>query len=169
MKNKRRALGLILLLLLACGTRRTEKQQATQQTFSEHLNRTEQSEQQRWQRNLIIKDTTLQEYQIEITPLGKFTYSTEKGFEGEASSMHWSKKSVAQRTASLNEDLSKFKAKHKNELNKTESDLKISTKAKEQHGSYWKYLWLTISLLTVGYICWRFKGYLKLCFGNKSP
>lgn len=157
MENKHRALGLMILFLLACGTTRTQKQQVAQQTYSEHLNRSEQSEQQSWHRNLIIKDTTLQEYQVAITPLGKFTYSTEKGFEGEASSMHWSKKSAKQRTASLNEDLSKFKAKRKNELNKTKSESKIQMLKKQPSGAYWYDLIIPLVVLSIAYALWRFK------------
>lgn len=79
-----KVLVLCTTLLSACATvksKKTSHEQALQVRHDSQENISQQS----WEKdNTLLLDTSNNEYVVQITPLGKFVYSTEKGFEGMA-------------------------------------------------------------------------------------
>ncbi|MFC1226557.1 hypothetical protein ACFE6N_22320 [Pedobacter sp. BG31] len=72
------------LLLSACATLKSKKVLHEQHLEVKHNSR-ESSIEQSWAKsNTLLLDTSNSEYVVQITPLGKFFYSAEKGFEGMA-------------------------------------------------------------------------------------
>ncbi|SDG34854.1 hypothetical protein SAMN05421827_105238 [Pedobacter terrae] len=72
------------VLLSACGSFKEKKTLHTQEHESVRQNQ-DSSAEQSWQKdNTLLLDTSNSEYVVQITPMGKFFYSTEKGFEGMA-------------------------------------------------------------------------------------
>lgn len=72
------------LLLSACATLKSKKVLHEQDLEVKHNSR-ESSIEQSWAKsNTLLLDTSNSEYVVQITPLGKFFYSAEKGFEGMA-------------------------------------------------------------------------------------
>jgi hypothetical protein len=72
------------MMLSACGVLQSKKSLHTQELRSTSHN-DENTNQQSWAKsNTLLLDTSNSEYVVQITPLGKFFYSAEKGFEGMA-------------------------------------------------------------------------------------
>ncbi|MFC1224257.1 hypothetical protein ACFE6N_10645 [Pedobacter sp. BG31] len=72
------------LLLSACATLKSKKVLHEQDLEVKHNSRESSSEQSWAKSNTLLLDTSNSEYVVQITPLGKFFYSAEKGFEGMA-------------------------------------------------------------------------------------
>jgi len=84
MKIKLNLLVACSMLITACGSLKSNKTLHTQEFKSNSYNE-ENTNQQSWAtKNTVLLDTSNSEYVVQITPVGKFVYSTEKGFEGMA-------------------------------------------------------------------------------------
>ncbi|RLJ69590.1 hypothetical protein [Pedobacter alluvionis] len=84
MKTELNLLVACSMLITACGSLKSNKTLHTQEFQSNSYNE-ENTNQQSWAtKNTVLLDTSNSEYVVQITPLGKFFYSTEKGFEGMA-------------------------------------------------------------------------------------
>ncbi|QDW23965.1 hypothetical protein FFJ24_003625 [Pedobacter sp. KBS0701] len=84
MKNELNLLMAGGMLFSACGALQSKKTLHTQELQSKSHYQ-ENTNQQSWENgNTLLLDTGNSEYVVQITPLGKFLYSTEKGFEGMA-------------------------------------------------------------------------------------
>ncbi|QXU41442.1 hypothetical protein [Pedobacter sp. D749] len=84
MKTELNLLMACCMVLSACGALKSKKSLHTQELQSSSHNE-ENTNQQGWAtRNTLLLDTSNSEYVVQITPLGKFFYSAEKGFEGMA-------------------------------------------------------------------------------------
>lgn len=84
MKTELNLLMACCMVLSACGALKSKKSLHTQELQSSSHNE-ENTNQQGWAtRNTLLLDTSNSEYVVQITPLGKFFYNAEKGFEGMA-------------------------------------------------------------------------------------
>ncbi|SFA42201.1 hypothetical protein SAMN04488511_10312 [Pedobacter suwonensis] len=79
-----KCLAACTLLLSACATPKSKKMLHEQDLEVKHDSRESNSEQSWAKSNTLLLDTSNSEYVVQITPLGKFFYSAEKGFEGMA-------------------------------------------------------------------------------------
>jgi len=84
MKTELNPLMACCILFSACGSLKTTKTLQTQNLQSNNHYQ-EHSNKQSWAKgNTLMLDTSNSEYVVQITPLGKFRYSAENGFEGMA-------------------------------------------------------------------------------------
>jgi len=84
MKTEWKILLTCAVLLSSCGMLK-EKKTLLAQDHQFTRNNQENITGQSWQKdNTLLLDTSNSEFVVQITPLGKFLYSTEKGFEGMA-------------------------------------------------------------------------------------
>ncbi|MBE5320018.1 hypothetical protein IM793_12670 [Pedobacter sp. MR2016-19] len=84
MKTELNLLVACSMLITACGSLKSNETLHTQKLQSNSLNR-ENTNQQSWAtESTLLIDTSNSEYVVQITPLGKFFYSAENGFEGMA-------------------------------------------------------------------------------------
>ena len=71
-------------MLLACGSLKSKKTLHTE-TLQSNSHYQEHTDLQSWAKeNTLLLDTSNSEYVVQITPVGKFRYSAENGFEGMA-------------------------------------------------------------------------------------
>ncbi|GGH03122.1 hypothetical protein GCM10007422_17930 [Pedobacter zeae] len=84
MKSELKLLIVLSTMLLACGSLKSKKTLLLQDLQSNSYNQEHHNEQSRAEENTILLDTSNSEYEVRITPLGKFLYSAENGFEGMA-------------------------------------------------------------------------------------
>ncbi|WP_343522001.1 hypothetical protein [Pedobacter sp.] len=84
MKTELNLLMAFSVTLLACGTLKSKKILLSQDLQSNSHNQEHHNLQSWAEENTILIDTTNSEYVVQITPLGKFLYSVENGFEGMA-------------------------------------------------------------------------------------
>lgn len=84
MKNELILLTACSTLLSACGSLKSKKTLHTENLQSNSQYQ-EHTDLQGWAKaNTLLIDTSNSEYVVQITPVGKFRYSAEKGFEGMA-------------------------------------------------------------------------------------
>ncbi|MBO9675414.1 MAG: hypothetical protein J7577_18340 [Sphingobacteriaceae bacterium] len=84
MKTELKLLIALSTMLLACGSLKSKKTLLLQDLQSNSHNQEHRNAQSRAEENTILLDTSNSEYEVRITPLGKFFYSAENGFEGMA-------------------------------------------------------------------------------------
>ncbi|MBB6237539.1 hypothetical protein HDC90_002161 [Pedobacter sp. AK013] len=84
MKNKFNLLTTCCLIISACGSLKSEKTLQTENLQANSLSQAHRLEQSRATANTLLLDTSNSEYVVQITPVGKFRYSAENGFEGMA-------------------------------------------------------------------------------------
>ncbi|WP_293744048.1 hypothetical protein [uncultured Pedobacter sp.] len=153
MKTKLNLLMAGGLVLSACGTLKSKKTMATQELQS-YSQQQQNINQQSWAKsNTLLADTSNSEYVLQITPLGKFLYSTEKGFEGMAESVVLSGKASNRRRLQRQQQTGDQLVQQKKGMKSTALETRVQHAEKTGKGLP-TFLWIGLGLifcLTLGY------------------
>ncbi|MEH3113528.1 hypothetical protein [Pedobacter terrae] len=141
------------LILSACSTLKNKKTSATQ-ALQSYSHQQENMKQLSWAKsNTLLVDTSNSEYVVQITPLGKFLYSAEKGFEGMAERVVLSGKADKRQHLRQEQQTGDQLAQQKGGVKSTALETKVQHTAKTGKGLP-TYLWIGLGLtfcLTLGY------------------
>lgn len=145
-------------MLSACGSLKSNKTSHTQNLQS-NSDYQELSDQQSWvKESTVLLDTSNSEYVVQITPLGKFLYSAENGFEGVAEkvliSSKANKRKILQQQQQMGSQVQQQKRKQESTTLKTK--LQYVNKSTKPHFT-WVYIGMVIVL---GLACWLMRKQL---------
>ncbi len=132
MKIELNLLMAVGMMISACGALQSKKSLHTQELQSSSHNQ-ENTNQQSWAiGNTILLDTTNSEYVVQITPLGKFVYNAENGFEGMAEKVVVSGKADKRRIIHQQQQTGHQFQKQKHDLESTQLKTKVQHIAKNR-------------------------------------
>lgn len=146
-------LAACILLLSACATLKSKKMLHEQELEAKHDSR-ESSIEQSWAKsNTLLLDTSNSEYVVQITPLGKFFYSAEKGFEGMAEKVVIKGKASNGRLVHEQQQKGRQRAQQKGSMESTALKTKVQY-TKKTRKSLSPFFWTGLGVLfclTLGY------------------
>ncbi|QXU43629.1 hypothetical protein [Pedobacter sp. D749] len=132
MKTELNLLMACSMLITACGSLKSNKTLHTQEFQSNSYNE-ENTNQQSWAtKNTVLLDTSNSEYVVQITPLGKFFYSNEKGFEGMAEKVVLSGKGSKRQILHQQQQTGRQLQQQKHSLENTQLKTKVERIAKNR-------------------------------------